>query len=94
MPAYAHETFPRREILRRLVQNPDRGYTIEELADWWLITKKVIEAATEVKGALRKLCEEEFVSVYHERKSAIPFYKINWTKERDIKRLLDETDSR
>jgi len=91
VPHHENGTTPRWEILKYLLQNPRRGYTVEELAEWWLMTKKVIEAAEEIKGALRHLCEQEVVSVQHEAETHKSFYKINLEKMPDIKRLLDET---
>jgi hypothetical protein len=93
MPPHENGTTPRGEILKRLLQNPLRGYTVEELAEWWLMTRKVIETAEEIKGALRGLCEEEFVLAHHEEDKHISFYKINLEKMPDIRRLLDEIET-
>ena len=90
---YQNGTTPRCEILKHLLQNPRRGYTVEELCEWWLMTKKVIEAAEEVKGALRHLCEQEMVSVHHETNTHKSFYKVNPDKMPHIRRLLDETET-
>jgi hypothetical protein len=91
MSAGENGTTPRCEILKRLLEKPWRGYTVEELAEWWLMTKKVIEAAEEIKEALRHLCEQEMVSVHHETTTHKSIYKINLDKMPNIQRLLDET---
>jgi Fe2+ or Zn2+ uptake regulation protein len=93
VPSQENATTPRWAILKHLLQNPRRGYTLEEIAEWWLMTKKVIEAAEEIKRALRYLCEEEMVSVRHETKTRRSFYRINPQKVPDIQRLLDENET-
>jgi hypothetical protein len=77
------------EILSYLSRNPEHCFSLEEIADWWLMQKKVTDVAEEVKRCLRQLCDEEFVVVRSAEKARGCCYQINSFKRTQIPQRMN-----
>ncbi len=76
------------EILEYLLENPGATDTIEGIADWWLIERKIKYHLRLVKTVLADLVKEELIIEYEGRYSKNHF-KINCNKKKQIRDILN-----
>ena len=66
-------------ILAYLSENPDAGDTFDGIVEWWLLRQRI-------KFETRNVSEGLIVE--HEGSDSRIFYRVNKTKEQDVKSLL------
>lgn len=77
-----------REILAYLSDHPASGDTLEGVAQWWLMERKIKYHISLVKEALAYLVERGLVLEIG-RNESNPNYKLNHNKKDDITGLLE-----
>ena len=74
-------------ILSYLAENPDAGDTFDGIVEWWLLRQRIKFETRNVSEAVAKLVSEGLI-VEHEESDSRVIYRVNRTKEQDVKSLL------
>ena len=74
-------------ILAYLYENPEAGDTFDGIVEWWLLRQRIKFETRNVSAAVTKLVSDGLI-VEHEGSDARIFYRVNRTKEQDVKSLL------
>lgn len=74
-------------ILAYLSENPEAGDTFDGIVEWWLLRQRIKFETRNVSEAVTRLVSEGLI-VEHEGSDSRIFYRVNTTKEQDVKRLL------
>ncbi len=75
------------EILRYLVEHPESQDTIEGIAQWWLLERKIKHQKAAVKEAVSDLMSYGFV-LEQKKRDLKKHYRINKSKADEIKKFL------
>lgn len=74
-------------ILAYLSENPNAGDTFEGIVEWWLLRQRIKFGTLNVSEAVTRLVSEGLI-VEHQGPDLRIFYRVNLTKELDVKSLL------
>lgn len=74
-------------ILAYLAENPDAGDTFDGIVEWWLLRQRIKFETRNVSEAVTKLVSDGLIEE-HEGSDSRIFYRVNRTKEQDVKSLL------
>ena len=74
-------------ILAYLYENPEAGDTFDGIVEWWLLRQRIKFETRNVSAAVTKLVSDGLI-VEHEGSDSRIFYRVNRTKEQDVKSLL------
>lgn len=74
-------------ILAYLAENPEAGDTFDGIVEWWLLRQRIKFETRNVSEAVAKLVSEGLI-VEHEEADSRIIYRVNRTKEQDVKSLL------
>ena len=74
-------------ILAYLSENPDAGDTFDGIVEWWLLRQRIKFETRNVSEAVTKLVSDGLIEE-HEGSDSRIFYRVNRTKEQDVKSLL------
>lgn len=74
-------------ILAYLAENPEAGDTFDGIVEWWLLRQRIKFETRNVSEAVAKLVSEGLI-VEHEESDSRIIYRVNRTKEQDVKSLL------
>jgi hypothetical protein len=74
-------------ILAYLAENPDAGDTFDGIVEWWLLRQRIKFETRNVSEAVTRLVSEGLIEE-HEGSDSRIFYRVNRTKEQDVKSLL------
>jgi len=74
-------------ILAYLSENPEAGDTFDGIVEWWLIRQRIKFETRSVSEAVARLVSEGLI-VEHEGSDSRIFYRVNRTKEQDVRSLL------
>ena len=74
-------------ILAYLSETPEAGDTFDGIVEWWLLRQRIRFETRNVSEAVTKLVSEGLI-VEHEGSDSRIFYRVNRTKEQDVKSLL------
>jgi DNA-binding MarR family transcriptional regulator len=74
-------------ILAYLSENPDAGDTFDGLVEWWLLRQRIKFETQNVSEAVTKLVSDGLIEEREGSDSRI-FYRVNRTREQDVKSLL------
>ena len=74
-------------ILAYLYENPEAGDTFEGIVEWWLLRQRIKFETRNVSDAVTKLVSDGLI-LEHEGSDSRIFYRVNRTKEQDVKSLL------
>lgn len=77
------------EILGYLTDHPHSGDTLEGIAQWWLLERKIKHQVANVREALAELVAKGWVLEYKGSDSRI-HYRINRRKQGQIQTLLKQ----
>lgn len=80
-----------REILAYMVQHPDATDTLEGIADWWLLERRIQEGVAEVRTALDELSKRGLV-VRRRGRDVSVLYQVNRSRLSEIESLLAEDE--
>ncbi len=80
------------DILGYLTDHPDAQDTVEGIVEWWLLKQSIKRTKTQVNAALAQLVAEELV-IAHAGVNKRPFYCVNRSQLRHIRRILKEQES-
>ena len=75
------------EVLDYMLRHPEAQDTVEGIAEWWLLERRVRRVVEEVKATLIKLVGKDFLVEKRSRDGRI-HYKLNRDKAREIRRYL------
>ncbi len=78
------------EIISYLAEHPDAQDTLEGIMHWWLLEREIKFWTAEVREALAKLVHEGLV-VEHTGPDARTHYRLNRSKAREIRALLEKS---
>jgi uncharacterized protein YdhG (YjbR/CyaY superfamily) len=82
------------EILSYLAAQPSAKDTIEGIAEWWMLRKKIDDAVEEVSRALELLEADGLVLPLSHRAVKKRYYGVNVERLPDIRKLLDEQNGK
>jgi hypothetical protein len=74
-------------ILAYLSENPEAGDTFDGIVEWWLVRQRIKFETRSVSEAVTRLVSEGLIEE-HEGSDSRIFYRVNRTKEQDVKSLL------
>jgi hypothetical protein len=74
-------------ILAHLSENPEAGDTFEGIVEWWLLRQRIRFETRNVSEAVARLVSEGLI-LEHEGSDSRIFYRVNKTKDQDVKSLL------
>src|SRR4026209_2787943 len=74
-------------ILAYLSENPEAGDTFDGIVEWWLLRQRIKFETRNVSEAVTRLVSEGLIEE-HEGSDSRIFYRVNRTKEQDVKSLL------
>ena len=74
-------------ILAYLYENPETGDTFDGIVEWWLLRQRIKFETRNVSEAVTKLVSDGLIEE-HERSDSRIFYRVNRTREQDVKSLL------
>jgi DNA-binding MarR family transcriptional regulator len=74
-------------ILAYLYENPETGDTFAGIVEWWLLRQRIKFETRNVSEAVTRLVSEGLIEELQGTDSRI-FYRVNKTKEQDVKSLL------
>ena len=74
-------------ILAYLSENPEAGDTFDGIVEWWLLRQRIKFETRNVSEAVTKLVSQGLIEE-HEGSDSRIFYRVNRTKEQDVKSLL------
>jgi hypothetical protein len=77
------------EILAYLAKHPDSGDTLEGIAQWWLLERKIKHQVGNIKEALAELVAKGLVLEYRGKNSQT-HYRTNQRKHEEIQALLKQ----
>jgi hypothetical protein len=77
------------EILAYLAEHPEAQDSVEGIVEWWVLEQRIKRAKAPVKAALTQLVAEELV-IPREDAAGCTTYRVNRSKLRDIRRILQE----
>ena len=75
------------EVLGYLLRHPEAQDTVEGIAEWWLLERRVEEALTYVTKVLRELVTKDFL-VASKCEDGRIYYRLNRAMEREIRAQL------
>ncbi len=78
-----------RNILAYLADHPDAHDTLDGIAQWWLLERKIKCQTALVKGAIDELVQEKLILEY-KIKDARTHYLVNKNKYEQIRTLLNK----
>ena len=74
-------------ILAYLSENPEAGDTFEGIVEWWLLRQRIKFETRNVSEAVARLVSQGLI-LEHEGSDSRIFYRVNKTKDQDVKSLL------
>ena len=74
-------------VLAYLSDNPDAGDTFDGIVEWWLLYQKIKFETRNVSEAVARLVSEGLIEE-HEGSDSRIIYRVNRTRERDIRTML------
>lgn len=77
------------EILCYLSEHPDAQDTLEGIAEWWLLERKIRDQIALLREAIAGLVKRGLI-IEQVIKNLKPRYKINSKKLKEVKRLCEE----
>jgi DNA-binding MarR family transcriptional regulator len=80
-----------RDVLTYLVNNPDAQDTLEGIAEWWLLERKIESRAAKVKEVLAELVAKGLILERRGSDSRLR-YLINTDSQDKIRALLDKEE--
>jgi hypothetical protein len=80
------------EVLGYLLRHPEAQDTVEGVAEWWLLERRVAEAMANVEAVVSSLVAREFL-VATEAKDGRVYYRLNREREREIRCHLRKAGS-
>jgi hypothetical protein len=81
------------EVLDYMLRHPEAQDTVEGIAEWWLLERRVTRVVEEVKMTLIDLVGKDFLVAERSRDGRI-HYKLNRDKAREIRRYLRNRKSK
>jgi hypothetical protein len=81
------------EVLDYMLRHPEAQDTVEGIAEWWLLKRRVTRMVEEVKLTLVELVGKDFLLAERSRDGRV-HYKLNRDKEREIRRYLRNRKSK
>lgn len=78
-----------RDVLTYLVNNPDAQDTLEGIAEWWLLERKIESRAAKVKEVLAELVAKGLI-LERRGSDSRPRYLINTDSQEEIRALLSK----
>lgn len=79
------------QILAYLYENPEAGDTFDGIVEWWLLRQRIKFETRNVSEAVTRLVLQGLIEE-HEGSDSRIFYRVNRTKEQDVKSLLMQRD--
>lgn len=76
------------DVLGYLIDNPEAQDTLEGIAEWWLLERKIESRTAKVKEALAELVAEGLI-LEREGSDSRLRYLINANKKEEIRTLLE-----
>ncbi|HEY0078509.1 MAG TPA: hypothetical protein VGB73_07665 [Pyrinomonadaceae bacterium] len=76
------------EILAYLAEHPDSQDTLEGIAEWWLLERRIVQRIGEVKEALDELVASDLL-IERKGMDARSFYRVNPRKPDEIASLIN-----
>ncbi len=76
------------EILAYLAEHPDSQDTLEGIAEWWLLERRIVQRVGEVKEALDELVASELL-IERKGMDARSVYRVNPQKPNEIASLIN-----
>jgi hypothetical protein len=80
-----------RDVLTYLVNNPDAQDTLEGIAEWWLLERKIESRAAKVKEVLADLVARGLILERRGSDSRLR-YLINTDRQHEIRALLSKDE--
>lgn len=77
-----------REILAYLVEHPNAQDTVEGIAEWWLLERRIQQDVPRVKAALAELTERGLIRKRKGKDSSVR-YQLDQERLQEIKNLLE-----
>lgn len=74
-------------ILAYLSENPEAGDTFEGIVEWWLLRQKIKFETRNISEAVSRLVSDGLIEEHQGSDSRV-FYRVNKTKNQDVKSLL------
>jgi DNA-binding MarR family transcriptional regulator len=81
-----------RDVLTYLVNNPDAQDTLEGIAEWWLLERKIESRAAKVKEVLAELVAKGLILERRGSDSRLR-YLINTDSQDEIRALLSKEET-
>ena len=69
-------------VLGYLLRHPEAHDTLDGIAEWWLLERRVTEALANVAAALSELVSKDFVIASSSREGRV-YYKLNRAMQRE-----------
>jgi hypothetical protein len=80
------------EVLDYMLRHPEAQDTVEGIAEWWLLERRVARALAEVEAALGTLVAGGFL-VANRAEDGRTHYRLNREKQREARRHLRKSES-
>src|SRR5262245_45560687 len=80
------------EVLHYLVRHPEAQDTVEGIAEWWLLERRVTTVVAEVGAVLCDLVGRNLL-IAQRSGDGRTYYKLNREKERQVRRSLRKRES-
>jgi hypothetical protein len=80
------------EVLDYLVRHPEAQDTVEGIAEWWLLERRVATVVAEVEAVLCDLVGRDLL-VAKRSGDGRTYYRLNRGKERQVRRALRKSES-
>ena len=77
----------RQQVLGYLLRHPEAQDTVEGIAEWWLLERRVEQALMIVTEVLTDLVSKEFLMATRAEDGRV-YYRLNRTREREIRSQL------
>ena len=76
-----------KEILAYMAENPDAQDTLEGIAEWWLLERRIVQRVGQVKDALDELVSDDLL-IERRGEDARSRYSVNRRRLGDIASII------